>query len=433
MTKGVTATPASAELSSPELRLLLAALGKAILDDQPGDGGPAPAGGARWIALVTLAMRHQVGGVALTGLQRMPGLGVPPPLLAQLRQHAAEILREQESGIAELRRLARALAEAGVETIPIKGPALRRRLLPGMAAGPSRDLDVLIRHESAERAFAALRHCGYPRDPTLSPRQSEKLLRLHGQDLLFREDGRFALEPHIAIAPSTLGLAVDHDGLWARSREAKLDDAPVRVLEAEDEFLLLAVHGSKEGWSKLKWLADLAAFVAREPALDWDTVSARARQQRVRRMVALAALVLAEGFSIELPLLAPARRERQLAALARTIVSRWDRPDAAPLFASSIFDLSWKRSICCDGLAARVSYFWRSVVSPRERHYRLVRLPDWMCPAYVPVKIVHDYMLLPAWMLAPRSVRSRWSRSRRSTGPAPRAAGRDSWATVPDR
>ena len=85
--------------------------------------------------------------------------------------------------------------------------------------------------------------------------------------------------------------------------------------------------------------------------------------------------------------------------MARRIACCWEHPLEVSLFKPSIFELSWTRSLLCDGAAARFSYFFRTLISPREIHYRIIKLPDWTFSTYYATKFVHDYLLWPAWIL----------------------------------
>jgi hypothetical protein len=399
------ATVAPSASHSPELCLLLAAIKSAVCGRPQCDSTPIKGRETRWISFITLALEHQVGGLALAGLNRMPGLLVPPPVVAQLAEHARHILKQRAAALEELRRIAQALAGAGIDMMPIKGPLLRQRLFPEVAAGPSRDLDLLIRPHQVRLAFDILAQCGYRGESGFSLKQSQMLMQLYGQDLWQRDDGRFAIEPHIAIVPGNLGVKVNHEAMWQRAQLTEFDGAAIRVLEPEDEFMLLAVHGAKEGWARLKWLADLAALVAHEPQINWELVSQRAKEQLLQRMTGLSALLLAETFALELPFAAFARRDPRLRAMARRIARCWEQPLDDTLFKPSIFELSWTRSLLCDNAAARFFYFFRTAVTPREMHYRLIKLPDWMIGIYYPIKVVHDYVLWPAWILV------KWVRS----------------------
>jgi hypothetical protein len=48
----------------------------------------------------------------------------------------------------------------------------------------------------------------------------------------------------------------------------------------------------------------------------------------------------------------------------------------------------------------RMRYVWRSLTTPGVNHFRMVALPRPLTGAYVPIKLAHDYVLLPAWRLA---------------------------------
>jgi hypothetical protein len=379
-----------------ELALVCAAV-RAALNGDDGDRelesliGPQ----TRWISFLTRALDHHVAGIVFASLSRMPGSILCPSVAVQLSQHAHRILEQRVDAIAETRRLAGALKAAGIPLIPIKGPLMRRRLFAGVAAGPSRDLDLLLPLDRQGNALRILAECGYAGEAGLTARTGRALMNLRGQDVLTRPGGRFAVEPHFSLAPSNFGVKIDHEGLWRRAAAAP-DGEPFLVLEPEDEFLLLAFHGSKEQWTRLKWVADLAAFIRHYPQLDWDVIHRRAERQLLSRTVALAAFVLSDfGFPL-IPSVPAMRDSDRLHILARQIRSCWaNRP--AP---RSAFELSGFRYALCDTVAAKASYVTRTIVTPRGVHFHIVKLPDWMFPVYYPIKLIHDYVLWPLWSLA---------------------------------
>jgi len=48
----------------------------------------------------------------------------------------------------------------------------------------------------------------------------------------------------------------------------------------------------------------------------------------------------------------------------------------------------------------RLRYVWRTMITPRDDHYKMIRLPDALFGGYVVVKLVHDYLLFPPWKVA---------------------------------
>ena len=75
------------------------------------------------------------------------------------------------------------------------------------------------------------------------------------------------------------------------------------------------------------------------------------------------------------------------------------RPDRAD---PSIYTLTAFRLRMRERTADRVRYVARTLATPRDIHFSLLRLPDALFFLYTPLKLVHDYVLLPVWMLGKR-------------------------------
>jgi hypothetical protein len=73
------------------------------------------------------------------------------------------------------------------------------------------------------------------------------------------------------------------------------------VLSPETLLLVLSIHGSKHGWSQLKWICDVAELIRSEPSMQWDKVFANARYLRCRRMVLLGLLLAESLLGAKLP------------------------------------------------------------------------------------------------------------------------------------
>jgi hypothetical protein len=94
-----------------------------------------------------------------------------------------------------------------------------------------------------------------------------------------------------------------HRDLTARSVDTELAGRTVRVPAADDVLVFLAHHGAVHRWSRLGWLADVAAILARVEALDLDldraTETAAAARSRVTFASAL--ILAAEVLGAPLP------------------------------------------------------------------------------------------------------------------------------------
>jgi Uncharacterised nucleotidyltransferase len=354
-----------------------------------------------WKAAIETAEAHGVTALVLKRFDAL-GLDVPAAITAAGRAYLAKQAARNKKLTDALKGILRALAGQGIDAIAFKGPVVARLAYGDAALRRYRDLDILVRERDADAACEALEALGFRNADRFTPAQKAAFRRYSGQDIVFR-DG-VAVEPHWALAPRTLSLDVDYDGLFARSRDIDLDGDAVRCFGAEDLVTVLCLHGSKEQWTRLLWIADLAHMICASPGLDWDMLLRRAREQGCLRMV-LIGLALAAALLESLP----AAVERAIAddpmasALAEDAASRlFDAGRADP----SIYALSAFRRNMRERAADRVRYLVRTITTPRDIHFSLLRLPDALFFLYTPAKLVHDYALLPVWMLGKRLGRS---------------------------
>jgi hypothetical protein len=178
----------------------------------------------------------------------------------------------------------------------VKGPALAQRLYGDIAGREYCDLDLLLRPCDIPAAILALRKLGY--DGThLDPWQLRAHLR-NGCEYAMSDD-RVHVELHWQFAPRQFGAAFDVDKLFARAVTIRVGDRDVPVLCAEDDLLMLVVHGTKHAWGRLAWVADLAALLRVSP-LDWDDVQDKSSRMRIERMLRVA-LALAGWLGAPLP------------------------------------------------------------------------------------------------------------------------------------
>ncbi len=308
-----------------------------------------------------------------------------------------ERLRGQ-SVAGELAQLLECLAVQDIPAIPIKGPRLALALYGDAGLRACRDLDILVRDADVARTLSALESLGYCHDAALSARQIEAVRRYGGQYILFHPR-RVAVEPHWHIAPSTLAFDLDYRRLWQRAGGGDFLGVPCRTLPPEEELLLLCLHGAKEQWRKLKWICDIAAFLAMRPEIDWPRLHGEAAGQGCGRMLnlglALAQSLLAAPLSMEST--RQLRRDPQAGRLADGIVRRFaqgGRAEPDPYRLSAFY---WRmRERPRDRWASAL----RVVFTPRAPHYGLANLPADLGWGYYPIKLLWDYLLVPVRNLA---------------------------------
>ncbi len=153
-------------------------------------------------------------------------------------------IREQK-----IERAVAALRAAGVEPMLVKGWAAAR-LYPERGLRPYADIDLCVRAEQFEAAWAALWEA-------MSYERAE--VDLHSG---FARFGGGSVEE-----------------VYARSQLARLGLTDVRVPCAEDHLRVLSVHMLREGAWRALWLCDVAAAVeAAGEDFDWDRCLTRDRR-----------------------------------------------------------------------------------------------------------------------------------------------------------
>jgi hypothetical protein len=223
---------------------------------------------------------------------------------------------------------------------------------------------------------------------------------IYGQDSL-RAEGKLVVEPHCSFTPKSLSVDLDLCGIWERAAPLEIAGRVVTALSVEDELLLACLHGAKEKWWRLLWVADVAAFVHRQRALDWAVMLERAADAGIFRIFLLGLALARDLFSTTLPAAVDAAIERD--PVCRDLVERSTRNLFTPgVDVGSVHELSRYHLQARERIGDRVRYVFRSIVTPRDQHFQMIRLPPALVAGYVPVKLVHDFLLLPLWRLGRR-------------------------------
>lgn len=400
---------------SPELSLLLAC---SRITLQPHDEAEIRCTldkGIDWTLFAQTAVNHGLACLAGDRLAHCASDLVPDDILAALQINLDQTRQKNIGLFTELTRVLNYLAEKHIEAIPIKGPILAIEAYGDLGFRVFHDLDFLIHDSDTGSVSEVLRDLGYERRRALSEAQIATIQRLQGQEILFNSGVRIGIEPHTRLTPSKFGLDIDYPGLWSRARRTVLLGETMLTLAPEDTLLTLAIHGGKEMWWNIKWACDVAAFLDSHPSLDWTSVMDRARSQGCVRLVLLAAELARKFFGAAIPanVVTAAALDRVLTPMIATVFAHWQADD--PTGPPSNRRVSLDRLRLHDGLLRKSRYILKTAFLPGPHHVMAMPLPAAMSFAYVPLKLVHDFIALPLWRVWQAfqgSASSRQSRSR---------------------
>lgn len=225
-----------------------------------------------WSGFVRQVDRQRVAGLVQVALAEADlasvGMVPPPTVTQQLTVSAQRIARQNLGFAAETIRLQRLFEQAGITALVLKGVALAQLAYGSLNTKHARDIDLLVPAENADAALQLLEADGYRLvSPArrLSARQRRSMLRYGREAELVHPDRKFNLELHWRAADNAR-LLQGIDAHAAAQTVMLSGGIGVRTLATDDLFAYLSVHGARHAWSRLKWLADVNALLAAQPA-----------------------------------------------------------------------------------------------------------------------------------------------------------------------
>lgn len=178
----------------------------------------------------------------------------------------------------ETARLTTLLETEGIRVMPLKGPVLAQTLFGHPGGRQYSDLDLMVEPGRAGDAVAALRAAGYE---SKWPRETAaRQARFNWYEELPLRHGRTGIDVdlHWSFTPRHYLARMDDWAVWARAGRVDFLGRTVAVPAPGDYLEYLCLHGARHEWSRLGWLADLAAFRLRfDSGLDVPALTGRSR------------------------------------------------------------------------------------------------------------------------------------------------------------
>jgi hypothetical protein len=280
-----------------------------------------------WADVFYTSLYHGVAAVVYTHLKRMEG-EVPREYLDGMRRWANGQTAHGLYLFQELARLSKVLGTGGIRAVAVKGPVLAQHIYGSIALRPFVDLDLITAPQEFRHAEVVLRADGF-QTKALMPGRMRLYLWVHRQYTFWKhvpfgsDLALSAVDLHTGVMPPGYTDGASFDALWDRSRPLRVMQTDVPMPGAEDLVMVLAFHGFKNRWDRLKYVVDLTETLRVEKDLDWDHLLRRARRERWRRVLALALQVCERLGAAELPPEArAAARDARVGPLADGIVER---------------------------------------------------------------------------------------------------------------
>jgi hypothetical protein len=257
---------------------------------------PARDAWRRWKQIDSLTAIDYEARVLLPLLYRnVRALEPEDPELPVLKGAYRHAWFENQRQLARAGHALRILAEAGFETLVLKGAALTVQCYRDHGLRPMADVDVMVRTDRARDAAELLCHSGWRQ--AAGPALAAQMPIFPGTLFLDDGGGKIDLHWHSLWSPSR------EDDFWDAAVPIAIAGAPTLGQCPADHLLQVCVHGVWSGEHQpLRWLAD-AMIVLRSSAneLDWDRLVARARARSLTLPVAAALRYLRELVAAPIP------------------------------------------------------------------------------------------------------------------------------------
>jgi hypothetical protein len=348
------------------------------------------AGPIDWNFLLQTAAENSVLPLLALHLPRFADEAFSSEQFAKLKgaARAAGIRALQLS--AELIRVVEALRAKSVLAMPYKGPVLAAQAYGDLALREFEDLDIIVPQRDMERANEVLVGLGYRAKfpwifdaPALVP----------GEYNYYDPSRRVMVELHTERTLRHFPVVPDLDEMSKSATPVALGGHEVPTFCAEDTLVLLCIHGSKDFWERILWVADVSEFVQRETRLDWDRVLRRAEQLKAQRMVFLGLALAVRLLDAPLPgeIRTLVEHDSIATALAVQIAEQLVAKDARVWGAGQSFQ--YRRQMVL-GAFDSWRYGLRLAMVPAEEDWMMVRLPRALAPFYVvlrPLRLFRKY------------------------------------------
>ena len=281
-----------------QILLLIAALGPRQ---------EAAAAWRKWNQLCTLneATSPEVRLLASIA-RRMPELDPDFPLLPRLQGARRFIYTRTQLTLATARPLLKALSDAGLRLMLIKGAVHIADDASLAAERALRDVDVLVHPEDISAALAIVEQLGWTArlaNPwAVDGSSAEQFPVFHAIGLSAPNPNANGILDLHHFASKMCRNVGDDAGLWSRARKTTLMGMELLAPSMTDSVLITLAHSHlhSSGSKTADWALDIEPTL-RKKDIDWDGFLVEARQRRLEAFLAAPLILAADRLGMTIP------------------------------------------------------------------------------------------------------------------------------------
>lgn len=274
----------------------LALLGRLCHPDGP-DGAVNPFSAVEtrtvdWDRFGRLALEHGVSSLVWRWSESLRRIA-PTATVDRLEQRHRTIATRHLAMGSTLVEVVETLRSTGIRALPVKGPVLDTAVYGDQPRRDYGDLDVLVPRERIDEAIGCLGAHGFDPPEALPPPSAGFAGGLVRPPMLeeysLHRDG-IEVELRWQLGDTDRPFHPGFDELWHRRGGVELAGETVPALDPLDRLQLLAYHGTKHGWHRLKWVCDVSwclNTLDQHPSAALETATINGNRRRVQLGAAL--------------------------------------------------------------------------------------------------------------------------------------------------
>lgn len=202
---------------------------------------------------------------------------------------------------AEVLRITDRFSQRQVPLFPYKGPILGQLAYANPLLRQFDDLDFVVPQKFIDGVYEEMGALGYEPKFQRSRLSTEPDADIPGEYVFVHKVNRAVVEIHTEATLRHFPRPPNIQDMSRRSMEITLTGRQVATFGWADTLLLLCVHGAKDFWSRLIWIADVAEIIDRLDAPDWERLFAEAKKYDADRMLRLGLWLARVVFGAKLP------------------------------------------------------------------------------------------------------------------------------------
>lgn len=195
---------------------------------------------------------------------------------------------------AELQRITEALRQRAIPALPYKGPVVSELAYGNALLRQFDDLDIVVLQKFMGAIYEEMALLGYQPRFSRGHFLARNGKNIPGEYVFVHQVNGAIVEFHTEATLRHFPRPPDLESMFDRASAISLNGRQISTFSLPDTMLMLCVHGAKDFWSRLVWVADVAAVGTVLTNADWELLLAQTRKCDAQRMVNLG-LWLAES------------------------------------------------------------------------------------------------------------------------------------------